>query len=117
MCLWELGTICTSSTQIRGELSFPQALRGAGRKSQNNPRVMGNVLSVVTDAQMLLTSITWLSTPLRAMDVSHSEPTFNNVHSTHVRTKVPRFPTQGTHAMGTHTEPLSYFATITQGYR
>ena len=45
--LWEgeRGTGCTSSTQVQGELSLSQALRGAGWKSENHPRVMGNVLS------------------------------------------------------------------------
>lgn len=30
VCECERGTVCTSSTQIRGELSFSQAFRGAG---------------------------------------------------------------------------------------
>lgn len=49
--------------------------------------------------------------------MSHTEHTFNNLHNTHVCTNVPQLPTQHAHTMGTHTEPLSYFGTVTQGYR
>lgn len=55
VCECECGTVCTSSTQIRGELSFSRAFRGAAWKSKNYPGTTKNVLPGVTATQMLLT--------------------------------------------------------------
>lgn len=91
VCVWgsvygasKHGTICTSSTQIWGEFSLYQALRGAGWKSHSHPGVVENVPSLVTAAQVLLPSITWLSALLRATDAPHTEHTSHNLHNTQV---------------------------------